>query len=47
MTEDYWKLFCVSTHSGLFGVMVMAPDWESVGCEFKYKKILFREKAIV
>ena len=29
------------THSWLFGVVVMTPDWESVGCEFKYSDILF------
>ena len=25
------------THSWLCGVVVMVPDWESVGCEFKYR----------
>ena len=25
-------------HIWLFGVMVMTCDWESVGCEFEYKK---------
>ena len=28
-------------HSWLCGVVVMNPDWESVGCEFKYSDILF------
>ena len=30
--------FSVSlTPSWLCGVVPMAPDWESVGCEFKYR----------
>ena len=35
MTDSYWKLFCDSPLIvGSAGVMVMTPDWESVGCEF-------------
>ena len=29
------------THSLLCGVVVMTPDWESVGCEFKYRNAFF------
>ena len=38
--------FSVSiTHSWLFGVMVMTPDWESVGCEFQYRNFcLWKER---
>ena len=34
--------FSVSpTHSWFFGVMVMTPDWESVGCGFEYMYFSF------
>ena len=33
-----------STHSGLCGVVVMTSDWESVGCEFKYRSFCFWEE---
>ena len=34
--------FSVSTtHSWLFGVMVMTPDIEAIGCEFKYRTFRF------
>ena len=29
------------TQSCLSGIMVMTPDWESVGCEFKYSTGIF------
>ena len=29
------------THSWLCGEVVMTPDWESVGCEFKYRNAFF------
>ena len=29
------------THSWHFNVTVMIPDWESVGCQFEYRKIWF------
>ena len=32
------------THSWLFDVMVMNPDWESVGSEFKYMDFCFRKE---
>ena len=34
-------------HSCLFGVMVTTPDWESVGCEFKYRNFGFGMKGLV
>ena len=43
MTEGYLKLLCVS-HSWLCGVVVKTPDWESVGCEFKYSNFLYLER---
>ena len=40
MTES--ESFSVSpTHTWLFGVMVMTPDWESVRYEFKYSHLYF------
>ena len=41
-----WKLlkfFYVSLSQlcWLFSVMVMIPDWESVGCEFEYRDVCF------
>ena len=32
------------THGWLCGVVVMTPDWESVGCEFKYRNFFWKEK---
>ena len=32
-------------HSWLCGVVVMAPDWESVSCEFKYRIFFWKEKS--
>ena len=29
------------THSWLCGVVLKTPDWESVGCEFKYRIFCF------
>ena len=39
MTEGYWKLYCVS-HSQ-FALWCSGYDWESVGCEFKYRNAFF------
>ena len=38
MTES---LLCLPLTVGSVGVMVMTPDWESVGCQFKYRNFLF------
>ena len=39
--------FSVSNaHSWLCGVVVMTPDWESVGCEFKYRDFCFLARKI-
>ena len=35
--ENYFSVSPI--HSWLFGVMVMTPVWESVGCEFKYRNV--------
>ena len=44
ISQAWWKVtesFAVSpTHSCLFGVMVMGPDWESVGCTFEYRNYI-------
>ena len=40
-----WRLLkaflCLPLTVGSVGVMVMTPDWESVGCEFKYSTGIF------
>ena len=40
-----WKslktFLCLSLTVGSVGVMVMTPDWESEGCEFKYSTRIF------
>ena len=41
MTEGYWKFLFLPLNSWLFGVVVMTPDWESVGCKFKDSKGIF------
>ena len=42
MVVKVTESFSVSpTHSFLFGVMVMTPDGESVGCEFEYRNFCF------
>ena len=38
VTESF---YVSPTHSWLFGVMVMTPDWISVGCEFEYRNFCF------
>ena len=35
---------CISHSQLALWVMVMNPDFESVGCEFKYKKFHFLKK---
>ena len=45
MTKGSWKEVS-PTHSWLFGVMVMIPDYESVGCELKYRDFWKRHSLI-
>ena len=39
------KVAVSHTHSWLFGVMVITPDWESVGCEFKYRNFYHPQRS--
>ena len=48
ISQTWWKvtesLPVAPTNSWLFGVMVMTLDWESIGCEFKYRHFCFSKE---